>query len=137
MEIGEIVASVLQYGGTVIMAGKNQKEGTFTSERLEKINKKRYNKIKDLFHKASFQIVKVAMEQKVRTIFIGKNQDWKQNANIGKVNNQNFVQIPHSLLTKMIEYKANEVGIQVEFVDESYTSKASFLDLDPIPTYKK
>ena len=37
---------------------------------------------------------------------------------------------------KKITYKASLVGIQVEVTEESYTSKASFLDLDPIPTYK-
>jgi putative transposase len=36
----------------------------------------------------------------------------------------------------MLTYKAELVGITVEVTEESYTSKASFLDLDPIPTYK-
>ena len=35
----------------------------------------------------------------------------------------------------MLTYKAMLVGIQVEVREESYTSKASFLDLDPIPDY--
>ncbi|HHB1882567.1 TPA: RNA-guided endonuclease TnpB family protein, partial [Bacillus cereus] len=36
---------------------------------------------------------------------------------------------------QMITYKANAVGIQVVVTEESYTSKASFLDNDFIPTY--
>ncbi|SFD59259.1 transposase, IS605 OrfB family, central region, partial [Bacillus sp. 491mf] len=43
--------------------------------------------------------------------------------------------IPHSLLIQMITYKASAVGIQVVVIEESYTSKASFLDHDFIPTY--
>ena len=35
----------------------------------------------------------------------------------------------------MLSYKAALVGIQVIVQEESYTSKASFLDNDPIPTY--
>jgi transposase len=35
----------------------------------------------------------------------------------------------------MHTYKAALVGVQVEVREESYTSQASFLDLDPIPTY--
>ncbi|WP_293076755.1 hypothetical protein [Okeania sp. SIO3B5] len=31
----------------------------------------------------------------IGTVVIGKNDNWKQGANIGKKNNQNFTQIPH------------------------------------------
>ena len=55
---------------------------------------------------------------------------------MGKRNNQNFVQIPHARFIDMLTYKAELVGIRVEVQEESYTSKASFLDRDPIPTYK-
>ena len=55
---------------------------------------------------------------------------------LGKKNNQNFVQIPHSLLIELITYKANAEGISVIVTEESYTSKASFLDEDDIPTYQ-
>ena len=36
---------------------------------------------------------------------------------------------------ELLEYKLKEKGIQIEVHEESYTSKASFLDNDPIPTY--
>ena len=49
--------------------------------------------------------------------------------------NQNFVNIPHTRFIEMIRYKAALVGITVEINEESYTSKASFLDLDDIPVY--
>ena len=55
---------------------------------------------------------------------------------MGRRNNQNLVSIPHARFIDMLTYKATLVGIQVEVQEESYTSKASFLDLDPIPTYK-
>ena len=35
----------------------------------------------------------------------------------------------------MLIYKAKLLGILVEVTEESYTSRASFLSLDPIPTY--
>ena len=61
---------------------------------------------------------------------------WKQKIELGKRNNQNFVQVPHSLLIELITYKANAEGISVIVTEESYTSQASFLDEDIIPTYK-
>ncbi len=54
---------------------------------------------------------------------------------MGRRNIQNFVSIPHARFIDMLTYKAALVGIQVEVREESYTSKASFVDLDPIPTY--
>ncbi len=54
-------------------------------------------------------------------------------ANMGKRNNQNFVQIPHARFIAMLTYKAELVGITVKVTEESYTSKASLLDLDPLP----
>ena len=56
---------------------------------------------------------------------------------MGKCNNQNFVSIPFEMLKTMIELKSNEYGITVIRQEESYTSKASFLDLDFIPVYGK
>ena len=55
---------------------------------------------------------------------------------MGKRNNQQFVNLPHARFIDQLTYKAKLVGIQVILQEESYTSKASFLDSDPIPTYQ-
>jgi putative transposase len=119
----------------ILRHGKNPKEGPFISKQLERMNHKRFNKMKDLFHKASYHIVKIAVEEDVDTIIIGHNKGWKQNSDMGKKNNQSFITIPHSLLIQMIKYKAQAYGILVLLTEESYTSKASFLDYDDIPIY--
>ena len=62
------------------------------------------------------------------TVVIGRNKDWKQDANIGKRNNQNFVGIPFYKFMQQIEYKCRLKGIKVVETEESYTSKCSFLD---------
>ncbi|UUI02368.1 transposase [Oceanobacillus jeddahense] len=119
----------------ILRQGKQANEGSFTSKRLEKISRKRFLQIKDLFHKASFQIMKIALEEDIDTIIIGQNKEWKQHATMGKRNNQSFTSLPHSLLIQMITYKAEKHGIRVMLTEESYTSKASFLDNDEIPVY--
>ena len=53
------------------------------------------------------------------------------------MNNQNFVHIPFGSLVKIFRYKCEDVGILLVIQDESYTSKASFLDDDFVPTYRK
>ncbi|MEG3860277.1 IS200/IS605 family accessory protein TnpB-related protein, partial [Microcoleus sp. herbarium12] len=69
------------------------------------------------------------------TLVIGKNVQWKNEINLGKQTNQNFVTVPHARLIEMLEYKAALVGIKVMVQEESYTSQSSFLNLDPIPVY--
>ena len=73
----------------------------------------------------------------VRCLIIGKNDNWKQETNIGKSNNQNFVNIPHSRFVNMLKYKCEKVGISVRIVEESYTSKCSFLDNESIEKHEK
>jgi putative transposase len=75
----------------------------------------------------------------VSTLIIGKNKNMKQDINLGKKTNQNFVQIPLFKYLNMIEYKAKLNGIKVIYQEESYTSKCSFLDNETIKkheTYK-
>jgi putative transposase len=120
---------------SLLRMGKDPNEGQFTSHRIEALSLKRFLKIKDLFHKASYHIVQLAVQEHIDTIIIGQNTGWKQNINIGKRNNQTFCYIPFNMLFGMIQYKAERYGIKVIINEESYTSKASFLDDDEIPTY--
>jgi putative transposase len=106
------------------------------TKQMEQITNKRNRQVKHDLHVASKTVIDFLVKEGVGTIIVGKNPLWKQETNMGKRNNQNFVQIPHARFIDMLTYKAKLVGIQVEVQEESYTSKASFLDLDPIPTYK-
>lgn len=62
----------------VLRHGKTTKEGPFTSLRLERLHQVRHKKLKDIFHKASYQVVNLVMEEMVDTIIIGQNKGWKQ-----------------------------------------------------------
>lgn len=83
----------------------------------------------------SKQIIDLLVKESIGTLVIGKNDGWKQEANMGTRTNQTFVQVPHARLISMISYKAELVGIKVTLTEESYTSKASVLDGDMIPVY--
>jgi putative transposase len=112
---------------------KNDRERV--TRQMEQITNTRNRRVNHYLHAASSRILDLLVEEGVGTIIIGKNPLWKQGADMGKCNNQNFVSIPHARFIDMLTYKAALVGIQVEVREESYTSQASFLDLDPIPTY--
>ena len=109
---------------------------TGTTRRMERLTTKRNRRIEHYLHTASRYIIDLLVNEGIGTLCIGKNDGWKQEANMGKRNNQNFVQIPHARFIAMLTYKAELVGIRVQVTEESYTSKASFLDLDPLPMRK-
>lgn len=108
---------------------KNNKE---KSHRTRQLTLKRNNKIDDYFHKASRYIINQAVSNDVRTIIVGHNKNWKQEINIGKVNNQKFVQIPFDKLIHQLKYKGKLEGISIIEIEESYTSKCSFLDNETV-----
>jgi putative transposase len=106
------------------------------TKQMEQITNHRNRQVNHYLHAVSKAIIDFLVKQGVGTIIVGKNPLWKQEVNRGRHTNQNFVAIPHARFIDTLTYKASLVGIQVEVQEESYTSKASFLDLDPIPTYK-
>ena len=114
---------------------KNNKQ--INRNKLRILELKRKNLINNYLHKASRLLVNHLVSKEINTLIIGLNKKWKQDINIGKVNNQNFVQIPFNTFISMLQYKCKFEGINVILQEESYTSKASFLDRDFIPTYSK
>lgn len=97
--------------------------------------RKRYWRIENYFHHVSKLVIDLCVKNQVGKIVIGKNDGWKTSINLGKKTNQAFCMIPTYLLLEKIKYKAAMVGIDVTFTEESYTSKASFFDNDPLPVY--
>ncbi len=137
---GGIVKSVNQFYNKRIAELKSikDKQGIkFEIKRLKRITAKRNNKINDIFHKISRKVINYCIENNFGTIIISYNRAWKHKVNIGKVNNQKFVQIPFFKLINQIKYKSELVGIEIIIGRESFTSKCSFLDKEPIKRHKK
>lgn len=136
---GKPLKSINQYYNKKknIITSKLEKENNIkTSKNLRILTNRRNNKIDDYLHKASRLLVNQLVLNNVNILIIGKNVGQKQDANMGKVNNQNFVGIPIFKFLDKVAYKARLEGINVIWQEESYTSKASFLNLDVIPIYK-
>ena len=120
---------------SIITKGTKHKHAT--SKYLQHLSLKHDCFMLDQLHKISRSIVDYCVTHNVGMLVIGKNENWKQNINIGKVNNQNFVAIPHAQLEKLIQYKAEEIGIEVIAQEESYTSKADVTSGDAMPVYQE
>lgn len=111
------------------------KQGKYTTHQIKALTLKRNNRVNDYIKKAARIIINNCIQNKIGKIYIGYNQGFKQSVNIGK-NNQNFVQIPFGNLREQLSFLCWTYGIEYIDVEESYTSKSSFLDQDPLPEYK-
>jgi len=119
----------------VLKLQKRMSRNHHTSRELECVAAKRTRRIDHYMHTTSRRIIDLLVQEGIGTLVIGKNPCWKQESPMRKKDNQHFVQISHARFIDMMTYKACLVGIQVILQEESYTSKASFLDLDPLPVY--
>ncbi|WP_255241066.1 RNA-guided endonuclease TnpB family protein [Mitsuokella jalaludinii] len=102
--------------------------GRRSSKRIAQLTAKRNRKVEDYLHKASRRVIELCAEQDVSVLVIGQNKGWKQEANLGRKVNQNFVQLPFARFILMLQYKAEAIGMKVVLTEESYTSGTSFLD---------
>lgn len=99
------------------------------------LSRKRDCFLNDYFHKTASGIIKWLIKEHCGTLVVGVNKLQKQNSDLGRINNQAFVQIPLYSFRRMLKYLCERNGITYIEREESYTSKASFLDNDYIPTY--
>jgi IS605 OrfB family transposase len=94
--------------------------------------RKRENRIKDVMRKTAKHILDYCIENDIGTIIVGRNKGWKQKINIGKRNNQNFVQVPFGYLMSMLEFKCQEYRLKYLETQESHTSKCSAIDNEEV-----
>ena len=104
--------------------------------KIKRITTKRNRKIDNYVHQLSRKLINHLSQLGVKNIIYGKNVNFKQEINLGKVTNQNFVNIPFNLIIEHLRYKACWAGINFMTVEESYTSKTSFLDQEKLHSYK-
>ena len=109
----------------------------YCSKRINHLFYKREEQLRNVIGYYSNRLMDLLVKEGISTLVIGHNKGWKDKINIGKVNNQNFVSIPFSKIIDIIKYKLQDHGIKCIEQEESYTSKASFLDNDNIPTFNE
>ena len=114
------------------LKGKLSARGLRNSSLLQSAYSKRSRRLTDLLHKITTELVNQLDSHNIDTVIFGHNIGQKQDINLGKVTNQNFVQIPFTQLMKQLEYKCELRGIRFIVTEESYTSKCSFIDEEEI-----
>lgn len=153
--VNNFVAGIGTLGSAFLIDGKRLKAGNqwYNKERARLQSIKDFQKIscetnmlaslafnrenfmRDYVSKSAHIVVDHCRANGIGTVVVGVNSGWKQEINIGRINNQNFVQIPFWKFRRFLEHLCAQNGIEYQEISESYTSKASFLDRDDLPEY--
>jgi len=154
--INNLVTAVSNHGQSFIIDGKRLKSinqwfnkenarlqsikdkqhfGKKPTNRQKVIARNRNNKVNDYMNKTARTIINYCIANDIGTLVVGYNETFQKNSNIGKANNQTFVNIPYGQLRFKLEYLCKLNDIVFVKQEESYTSKASFWDKDNIPIY--
>ena len=132
---GKPVKSVNQFYNKIKAQEQSRlmkENNVYWSKRLGQLTLWRENRINNYFHKVTHHFVNYCIANDIDTVIIGRNQQWKDNINLGKRANQNFVSIPFGQLYDLLKYKLELHGITYIETEESYTSKCSFIDREEI-----
>lgn len=132
---GKHLKSLNQFYNKQVSTIKEKKHQGFWSNRLTAITEKRNRQMRDAVNKAARIVVNHCLKNKIGTLVFGWNKRSKDSSNMGRVNNQKFVSIPTAKLKNRIEQLCSQYGIKFVETEESYTSKASFVNNDFLPTY--
>ena len=111
-------------------------KGIRISKAIQNLWRKREEQVRNLLGYYANKLIKEFKLIGIDKFIIGKNKEQKQEIDLhSKLENRNFCMIPFNKLVEILKYKCEENGIECMEQEESYTSKASFLDNDFIPVY--
>ena len=114
---------------------KDKQHISVKTKQQSSIERKRNNRINDYISKCARHIINYCLDNNIGNIVIGYNPTLQKESNIGRRNNQSFVNIPFGKLKDKLTYLCDYYGVNLIRQEESYTSKASFFDIDDIPVY--
>ena len=113
-----------------------QKYGKKPTLRQKYLYSSRNNKVNDYMSKTARKIINYCLENNIGILICGYNETFQRNSNIGKANNQTFVNIPFGKLREKLEYLCKLYNLRFAEQEESYTSKSSFFDMDILPKFE-
>jgi len=132
---GRHLKSLNQWYNKRISTLKENRPQGFWSNQLAKITEKRNRQVRDAVNKAARIVINHCLKKGIEIVVFGWNKEQKQGANMGQKINQKFVQIPTNRLKERILQLCQQYKIKFVETEESYTSKASFLDNDSLPAF--
>ncbi|WP_229423936.1 RNA-guided endonuclease InsQ/TnpB family protein [Moorena producens] len=124
-----------QHWNKQVATRKEGKPQGYWDKWLDQVTRKRNHRVRDGINKAARLIINHCLKHGIGTIVLGWNEGFKTSANMGKINNQKFVQIPLGKLKDRLSQLCDLYKIKLVLTEEAYTSKASYLDGDSLPMF--
>jgi IS605 OrfB family transposase len=122
------------YNKRVAFLMKGKANG-YWSKRLAGLTEKRNRQMRDAVNKAARKVIQHCLDNQIGTVIFGWNKGQKESVNMGRKTNQKFVQIPTGRLKDRIAQLCEQYGLRFVEAEESYSSKASFVDNDLLPKF--
>lgn len=132
---GKLIKSINQYYNKKNAAITANYNGCYTSREKKRLWRKRDAQLGDLLGQAGNIVMDWLVENDISLFVLGYNAGWKDSVGMGARNNQAFVSVPFARFRDILRDKCEERGIAFMTTEESYTSKASLVDLDSLPSY--
>lgn len=134
---GRYIKSINRYYNKELARLKSisMKQGMYSTKQTVYITDKRNRRITDIMRKSARYVINYCIGHDIGTVVVGYNKDFKKNTNLGNINNQNFVQIPLYYFRQLLSQLCEFYGMTYLEIEESYTSKSSFLDMDELPVW--
>mgnify|MGYP002777866286 CR=1 FL=1 len=134
---GRPLKAINQFYNKTVSKLKKGKDENFWSGSLARATQTKNNQVRDFIKKSARVIINKCLESGIGKIVFGWNEGINNEIDNGRVNNQNFVQVPFTALRDTLNYLCERYGIEFVVLEESYTSKMSFFDGDELPVYGK
>ena len=132
---GRKIKSANQRYNKAVALHKKGKPQNYWDDYLAELTHKRNSFMRDAVNKCARLIINYCLHHRIGNIAFGWGQGVKNNSNLGKRNNQNFVPIPTARLKNRIKELAESVGIIFTETEEAYTSKSDYFSNDLLPKY--
>jgi IS605 OrfB family transposase len=132
---GQHLKSLNRWYNKQVATLKEDKPQGFWSNKLAAITEKRNRHVRDAINKAARIVINHCLQHRIGRVVFGWGQGIKQEINLGKKRNQQFVQIPTARLKQRIEQLCQRHGIEFIETEEANTSAASFVDGDSLPKH--
>ena len=107
----------------------------YENKLISKTQERKSNISSDFIHKLSKCLIEECLDKEIKVIVVGKNKGWKNEINNGAKNNRAMYNFPHAKFIETLKYKALLKDIVVIEVEESYTSKTSFIDNEELRVF--
>jgi putative transposase len=93
------------------------------NRRTAQVSATLYRQQRDLLHQAARKVVDFCQTEAVSRLAVGDGRDIQSGVSLGRRTNQQSSQWPHGQFARYLAEQAARLGVSVEWIDESYSTK--------------